>query len=93
MHDVGRSRRVVVTGWGVVSPLGPTAQSTFQAAAEGRSGIRSLTSFDPTGLPCRIAGQVADAGVAPPDPSLDPPVRLLSRGMRFMMVAAAEAAK
>ena len=92
MHVVGPPRRVVVTGWGVVSPLGPTAEATFQAAAAGRSGIRALTAFDPTGLPCRIGGQVADAGVAPLDPVLDPPARLLSRGMRFMLAAAAEAA-
>jgi len=92
MHVVGPPRRVVVTGWGVVSPLGPTAESTFQAAAAGRSGIRALTAFDATGLPCRIGGQVADAGVAPLDPVLDPPARLLSRGVRFMLTAAAEAA-
>jgi len=91
MHVAGRSRRVVVTGWGVVSPLGPTAESTFRAAAEGRSGIRALTAFDPTGLPCRIGGQVADAGMAPLDPVLDPPARLVSRGVRFMLAAAAEA--
>jgi|WetSurMetagenome_2_1015567.scaffolds.fasta_scaffold72587_2 3-oxoacyl-[acyl-carrier-protein] synthase II len=91
MHVVGPPRRVVVTGWGVVSPLGPTAESTFQAAAAGRSGIRALTAFDPTGLPCRIGGQVTDADVAPLDPVLDPPARLLSRGVRFMLTAAAAA--
>ncbi len=50
-----------MTGLGVVSALARGLGPTFDAMAEGRSGIREITRFDPTGLPCTIAGQV-DAG-------------------------------
>jgi 3-oxoacyl-[acyl-carrier-protein] synthase II len=51
-------RRVVVTGLGVVSPLGLGAQRSFQALLAGRSGIRALDRFDVSDLPTKIAGQV-----------------------------------
>lgn len=51
-------RRVAVTGIGVVSPLGNTAEASWRALAAGRSGIGSITRFDSTGLPVRIAGEV-----------------------------------
>ena len=53
-------QRVVATGWGMVSPLGGDVESTFAACAQGKSGVRELTRFDPAGFPCRIAGQVDD---------------------------------
>ena len=51
-------RRVVVTGLGVVSPLGLGAQRSFEALLAGRSGIRALDRFDVSDLPTKIAGQV-----------------------------------
>jgi 3-oxoacyl-[acyl-carrier-protein] synthase II len=51
-------RRVVVTGIGVVSPLGNTAQDSWRALVAGESGIGPITRFDPSGLPARIAGEV-----------------------------------
>jgi len=51
-------RRVVVTGMGAVSPLGLTAQDTWKAAIEGKSGIAFITHFDTTGSPVTIAGEV-----------------------------------
>jgi 3-oxoacyl-[acyl-carrier-protein] synthase II len=51
-------RRVVVTGLGVISPLGNDVPSTWAALLEGRSGIGPITRFDATGLNCRIAGEV-----------------------------------
>ena len=51
-------RRVVVTGLGVVSPLGLGAQRSFEAVLAGRSGIRALDRFDVSDLPTKIAGQV-----------------------------------
>jgi len=44
----------------MVSPLGGDVESTFAACAQGRSGVRELTRFDPTGFPCRIGGEVDD---------------------------------
>jgi 3-oxoacyl-[acyl-carrier-protein] synthase II len=59
---------VVVTGWGMISPLGGTVDATWDAAVKGRSGVRELTLFDPRGLACRIGGEVDDAWLAPEAP-------------------------
>ncbi|HOQ24294.1 MAG TPA: beta-ketoacyl-ACP synthase II [Bacillota bacterium] len=51
-------RRVVITGIGMVTPLGLTAGDTWQGIVEGRSGIGRITRYDPTPYPCQIAGEV-----------------------------------
>jgi 3-oxoacyl-[acyl-carrier-protein] synthase II len=51
-------RRVVVTGIGMVSPLGVGNEPTWQGLIEGRSGIGLITKFDTSAYPCRIAGEV-----------------------------------
>jgi 3-oxoacyl-[acyl-carrier-protein] synthase II len=51
-------RRVVVTGIGIISPLGVGNQPTWQGLVEGRSGIQRITKFDPTNFACQIAGEV-----------------------------------
>ncbi len=53
-----QDRRVVVTGVGIVSPLGNTAQATWDAARAGRSGVGAITRFDPSDLPVRFGGEV-----------------------------------
>ncbi len=53
-------RRVVVTGVGLVSPLGIGTEVTWKALVEGQSGIGPLTRFDATDYTSRIAGQVED---------------------------------
>jgi len=50
--------RIVITGIGVLSPNGIDRESYFSALKEGRSGIRTISQFDPSSLPCRIAGEV-----------------------------------
>jgi 3-oxoacyl-[acyl-carrier-protein] synthase II len=52
--------RVVVTGMGVVTPLGLDVASTWDAMVAGRSGIGPITQFDPSRLTTRIAGEVKD---------------------------------
>lgn len=52
--------RVVITGMGALSPLGNSANESWHSAIEGRSGIGPITQFDPSDLPCRIAGEVKD---------------------------------
>jgi len=54
------SRRAVLTGVGVVCPIGLDAASYWEALAGGRSGVRAIQAFDAAGLPVRIAGEVAD---------------------------------
>ena len=51
-------RRVVVTGLGVVSPLGLGAQRSFSNLVAGKSGIRAIEHFDVSDMPTKIAGQV-----------------------------------
>ncbi len=51
-------RRVVVTGIGLVCPIGIGAEAAWQAALAGKSGIGPITRFDAKDLPCRIAGEV-----------------------------------
>ncbi|MCU0949964.1 MAG: beta-ketoacyl-ACP synthase II [Burkholderiaceae bacterium] len=51
-------RRVVVTGLGMVSPVGNDLQSSWDALVAGRSGIDRITKFDASTLGCQIAGEV-----------------------------------
>ncbi len=51
-------RRVVITGLGVVTPVGIGVDNTWQALLAGRSGIGPITRFDASDYPCRIAGEV-----------------------------------
>ena len=51
-------RRVVVTGLGMISPLGVGNAPTWQGLIEGKSGIGRITKFDPTQFACQIAGEV-----------------------------------
>lgn len=56
-------RRVVVTGLGLVSPLGNDLASSWDGIANGRSGIGPITHFDASGFATRIAGEVRDFDV------------------------------
>jgi 3-oxoacyl-[acyl-carrier-protein] synthase II len=53
-------RRVVITGLGIVSPLGIGVDENWRALLAGRSGIGRITQFDATGFPSQIAGEVKD---------------------------------
>jgi 3-oxoacyl-[acyl-carrier-protein] synthase II len=50
-------RRVVVTGLGAVTPLGPNVAQTWQGLKEGRSGIGPITRFDASAFATKIAGE------------------------------------
>jgi 3-oxoacyl-[acyl-carrier-protein] synthase II len=54
------ARRVVVTGLGLVTPLGTGIEKTWKAICAGESGIGRITRFDPTGYDAQIAGEVKD---------------------------------
>lgn len=53
-------RKVVVTGVGMVSPLGTGTEKTWKGLIDGISGIGKITQFDSMGFPCQIAGEVQD---------------------------------
>jgi len=53
-------RKVVITGIGVITPIGKDLASFWDSLKNGRSGIDCITSFDTTDIDCKIAGQVKD---------------------------------
>lgn len=64
------ANRVVITGMGVVTPLGNTVASFWEGMCNGRSGIGPITRFDTTGFASRIAGEcenVMPAGMSNKD--------------------------
>lgn len=53
-------RRVVITGIGATTPLGSNVDKFWEDLLAGRSGIRRIQSFDASGMPCQIAGEIPD---------------------------------
>ena len=53
-------RRVVVTGMGMVTPLGNNVKDTWDNILEGKSGVSEITSFDASQFSTRFAAQVHD---------------------------------
>lgn len=58
-------RRIVITGIGVLSPLGNDLKTTWEGMKAGRSGIAAITSMDVTDYPVKIGGEVKDFDPAP----------------------------
>ena len=77
-------RRVVVTGLGVITPLGVGVEKSWQSLCEGKSGIGMITRFNATGFVTRIAGEVN--GFNPEDFMGR---KLIRRGDRFIHFALA----
>ena len=53
-------RRAVITGLGAVTPLGDTITGIWENLLAGNSGVRKITLFDASDLPCQIAGEIPD---------------------------------
>jgi 3-oxoacyl-[acyl-carrier-protein] synthase II len=83
------NRRVVVTGVGAVTAVGHTAEETWQAMLDGRSGIGPITLFDPEPYPIRIQAEVKDFSLG--DRVDAKQQRYMNRGVTFGMSAALEA--
>jgi 3-oxoacyl-[acyl-carrier-protein] synthase II len=77
-------RRVVVTGIGMVTPVGADAESSWKNIMEGRSGIRRIQAFDPSDHPSKIAGECLDF-----DPLKYIEKKRLREGGRFIHLAIA----
>jgi 3-oxoacyl-[acyl-carrier-protein] synthase II len=82
-------RRVVVTGLGVVCPLGNSVEAMWEAAVAGRSGITRLTQVDPTDYPAQIGGEVRD--FEPTDYMDRRDARRMARFSQFAVAAARQA--
>ncbi len=52
------SPRVVITGMGAITPLGNSVETFWQGLLAGRSGVRRITRFDASKLPCQVAGEI-----------------------------------
>lgn len=82
-------RRVVITGLGMVSPLGLNVESSWQAALQGQSGVRPITSFDTEAYNTKIAALVPNFD---PSPYLNPKeVRKLDTFVQFAVAVGLQA--
>ncbi len=82
-------RRVVVTGLGIVSPVGNNVSQAWERLSAGHSGISRITRFDAQDMPCQIAGEVRDFDVTQFLPPKE--VRRMDTFIHFGLVAAMEA--
>ena len=80
-------KRIVITGVGVISPLGCDKQVFWNGLVEGRAGIRHITHFDASAYSCNIAGEVDDSVLTH---HISP--RELRRNSRFLSFALAGSA-
>jgi 3-oxoacyl-[acyl-carrier-protein] synthase II len=85
-EDQSEDERIVVTGMGVISPLGVGIEPFWEGLAAGRSAIGRISHFDPSGFPCQIAGEVP--GFAPQEFMDAKEARRMSRSSLFAVAAA-----
>jgi len=84
-------RRVVITGLGVVSPVGNTVEQAWQNVLAGRSGIDRITRFDASSFPVQIAGEVRDFDIAQYLPAKD--ARRMDTFIHYGLAAGIQAIK
>ncbi len=82
-------RRVVITGIGIIAPLGVGTENNWRDIVAGRSGIGPITRFDPQGIASRIAGEVTDFDIGEHLTSKD--ARRMDRFIQFGVAAGMEA--
>jgi 3-oxoacyl-[acyl-carrier-protein] synthase II len=82
-------RRVVVTGLGIVSPVGNSIKTAWDNITAGNSGIGPITSFDASEFPVRFGGEVRDFNVADYIPKKD--ARRMAEFIHFGIAAACQA--
>jgi len=80
------TRRVVVTGVGLLTPLGIGTDATWEAIRAGKSGIGPITQFDATAFSCRIAGEVK--GFDPSNYIEKKEIKKMGRFIHFAVAAA-----
>jgi 3-oxoacyl-[acyl-carrier-protein] synthase II len=86
------SARVVITGFGQITPLGLNAGDTWASLCAGRAGIDTITAFDPVGFSCKLAGQVPDYNIRDYVPkTYRKATKLMSRDIELAVIASNEA--
>lgn len=86
-----QKRRVVVTGLGVVSPVGIGVEASWANLVAGKSGITKITKFDPSNFASQIAGEVKGFDVSQYLPAKE--ARRMDIFIQYGMAAAIEAVK
>lgn len=81
------SRRVVITGTGVISPVGNNIESFWNNLINGKCGIDIIKNFDPEGYPSKVAGEIKDFN--PADYNIEPPFARKQDKFTLYAVAAA----
>ena len=89
MGESNSRRRVVITGLGVVTPLGIGIDKTWQGLTAGKSGIDTITRFDATGYDCQIAGEVK--GFNPADYLPKKEIKKMDTFIHYAIAASQEA--
>ncbi len=84
-------RRVVVTGLGIISPVGSTVKKAWNNIVSGKSGITRITRFDASAFSSQIAGEVDDFDVNEYLPAKE--ARRMDRFIHFGMAAAIQSIK
>jgi len=74
-YEIDGKRRVVITGIGIVSPIGIGKDNFWESLINGKSGVKRITHFDPSSFPTQIAAEVID---------FDPTIWLNKRQIRRM---------
>lgn len=89
-----RMRRVVITGIGIVSPLGIGTRAYWDALLSGACGIRKIAGFNPDGFPCRIGGEVPAYKIGDFVPkSYRKATKVMARDIELAVIAADDAFK
>ncbi len=86
---MGRTR-VVITGMGAITALGSSVDQMWDGLVHGRSGIRRITHFDASDLPCQVAGEIPDFN--PRDYMQGKEARRIARSAQIGLAAALQAA-
>jgi 3-oxoacyl-[acyl-carrier-protein] synthase II len=86
------SPRVVITGFGAITPLGLTAEQMWQGLCQGQCGIKTIRAFDPVGFNCKLAGEAPEFKIQNYIPkSFRKSAKLMSRDIELAIVASNEA--
>src|SRR5436309_342437 len=87
-------RRVVITGIGIISPLGIGTKAFWESLLAGKSGVRRIAAFDPGGFPSQVAGEVPAFKVNDYVPkSYRKAAKVMARDIELAVVAADDAFK
>jgi 3-oxoacyl-[acyl-carrier-protein] synthase II len=87
-------RRVVITGIGVISPIGIGARTFWENLLAGKVGVRRIAAFDPAGFPSQIAGEVPPFKISEYVPkSYRKATKVMARDIELAVIAADDAFK